>query len=88
MTEEEEEEEEERCRSSATLRSDVLETLLSWWTTMEIDMIASENYKLEGEVEGVRDIIVSHLLESWALQLNHGNPDLVHKMLEHVVRLR
>ena len=59
-----------------------LYTLETHWKEMHKDMVESNNYTNPLEIEGVRDIVVSHLLESFALQLNDGNPKLVHATLE------
>ena len=63
-----------------------IETLASWWKVMHQDMVASGHYTNPTEIDGVRDIIVSHLLESWALQLNDGKPEKVHRTIESAAK--
>ena len=84
--EEDEDEEEEDVKDDvATLDQNKINILSDWWNEMHKDMVASGNYT-SNEMNGVRDIIVSHLLESWALQLNDGNPENVHNTLEEIAR--
>jgi hypothetical protein len=65
-----------------------VEELKMWYAEMHQDLIKSGNYRDPVEINGVRDIIVCHLLESWALQLGDGDPELVHGTLESCVERR
>jgi hypothetical protein len=53
-----------------------------WWKEMYEHLLHSKKYDGIDEINGVRDIILLHLMESWALQLNKHDPNKVYSTLE------